>query len=117
MNQPTSTSEIKGYEHPEELSQKQRFQYQAYKETGDDPYESLGNNTHSPYAVVSENLIGRPASNTCPTCEGKALYICNCEFEERMCKEGHAWYYTSTGVLVLGDPHEELLTGKEITTN
>jgi hypothetical protein len=45
-------------------------------------------------------------SNGCPDCGGEALYVCDCEFKDKQCSNGHVWYVNSKSVIKRGDPHE-----------
>lgn len=62
--------------------------------------------THTdPYAKIDAKVEGRKVQD-CPTCQGPALYACECEYGEMMCGKGHYWYMTKTGRIIAADPHE-----------
>lgn len=96
-----------GYVHPETHTNLGGSAYKSYSETNDKVYVSQSND---PYAVF--NADNNSAEKTvqqhdiCPICDTKALYKCNCSVAEMMCKGNHMWYFTNTGTLIIGDPHE-----------
>lgn len=74
--------------------------YSSYNESGDDPYTSSNFNPYS--SINFEEVI----KDICPTCNTKAMYICDCEFNDYTCKKNHCWYYKGEK-LVIGDPHDQ----------
>jgi len=51
-------------------------------------------------------------TNICPRCDEKSEYSCNCTLHDMMCKNGHFWYVSKTGHIILEDPHQVDLTFK-----
>jgi hypothetical protein len=90
-----------GYVHPEN-DNRNVATYSNYNEIGD-PYTLGTYDTYSKYneiETVSNNL------DTCPQCNNKVLFICECdEYKDRMCKNKHMWYIDKKGKIVMGDPH------------
>jgi hypothetical protein len=96
----------KGYEYSDEPYQN-NYGTNPYKSVSDNDTSSYMSPKQDIYAKYDENNEEKPVLKTCPVCELPALYVCNCEKAEVMCKNKHAWWFKKDGSLVLGDPHEE----------
>ena len=100
-------SKLSKYEHPETTNGQTGNMgfYQDCSEKSADVYVSHNKDT---YASFDEQEIApkNPKSAICPVCELPAVYSCNCELEEMMCKKGHIWRYEN-GKCIQGDPHDE----------
>ena len=96
----------KGYEYSDEPygGGNNANPYKSVSETDTDTYMSQKQDI---YAKYDENSAEKPQMRICPTCELPAMYVCNCEKAEVMCKNRHAWWFKKDGTLVLGDPHED----------
>ena len=77
--------------------------YKTYTESEKDPYVYEQQDV---YAKYEEKSFEKPQIRICPKCETPAMYVCNCEKAEVMCKNHHIWWFQHDGTLVLGDPHE-----------
>jgi len=96
-----------GYQHPDTINQVYSA-YQIYTEKDTTPYVSQN---YDPYATFnSEEKQSQQQStqqdNICPTCRTTAMYSCPCKIGEFMCGSGHSWYFTQSGEMIVGDPHE-----------
>jgi hypothetical protein len=99
-------SKLSKYSHPEKVNAQSgnRSTYQAYSEQATDVYVSQNTDV---YATFDDKLtpdVGN--TETCPICEERAVYRCNCNLAETMCSKGHIWRYVK-GKCIQGDPHEE----------
>ena len=44
-------------------------------------------------------------SEVCKQCNEPVKFYCKCEISERLCKNGHSWYYNSNGDRLEGTTH------------
>lgn len=93
-----------GYEHPDSPGNRDNI-YMSYSKDGDDPYVSHDVDQYATY--TSHDLHDTENTNICPTCEEKAMYACDCEHKDMMCKNNHIWFVRTNGQVVKGDPHED----------
>lgn len=91
-----------GYEHPSDPVQNLSA-YQTYNGYG---YVTQKQTVYKTFNT--ENKIGESVqrNDICPTCDKKAVSICNCEFSDMMCPDEHIWRITKEGKVIMGDPHE-----------
>jgi uncharacterized protein YdaL len=95
-----------GYEHPEVVKVPNN-PYMSYNEKGDNPYVTSGGNTYATMDDTEEKQHSLVKS-LCPVCNSKAMYLCDCEYEDAMCKNKHVWYYCEkTKKIVKEDPHRD----------
>lgn len=92
-----------GYQHPEtniysNTKLYKTFDTEAKKEAYKKPQIS------SCYAKFTDKDMSFELD--CPKCGDKALYMCNCEFKDKQCKNGHVWFTNTNGKIQNGDPHE-----------
>lgn len=90
-----------GYEHPSENNSTNN-PYKVYQEKGDNPYTSFSGGG---YATFNSKSLTDNSLDVCPVCDTKAMYMCDCEMDDRMCKNGHVWYCDKNGKIIQKDPH------------
>jgi hypothetical protein len=96
-----------GYTTPETYTQNPNSLYMTY--SGED-YVPGNHSVYSSYESYGDNKqIEKPENSKvnkkiCPKCNQKAKFICDCDYEEMACSNGHMWYYTNN-TLKIGDPH------------
>ena len=97
-------AKIAGYVHPTE--NKPSNSTNSYKifntEKKDTDYSTSKSKSH--YATFTDK---DSISKVCPDCGGNALYICDCEFNDKQCSNGHVWYIDKFGSIKRNDPHED----------
>lgn len=114
-----------GYVHPESHENNYEDAYQSY--TGDDtnPYASHSSDAYAVgYDQLDEDSEKQLAIETkkqaesvvpkCPTCNEKAMYMCECSKKDMMCKNNHIWYIVVNNRqggnvirdIIKEDPHE-----------
>jgi len=93
-----------GYVHPTDLNSASNNQYKTYN--SEEKTKSVYNSSKasSVYAKFTEKECELKLG--CPICGEKALYACNCEFNDKACKNNHVWYTNKDGKITEGDPHE-----------
>lgn len=112
MNQPTTQEELgrilanSGYEHPEVIKVPNN-PYMNYSEKGANPYVTGGGGPYATMDTSQEEKTHSLEKSLCPVCNGKAMYLCDCEYEDAMCKNKHVWYYSEkTRKIEKDDPHK-----------
>jgi len=93
-----------GYVHPSNNNPSVDNNYKSFN--SEEKTKDVYNTSKAPsiYATFTEReeslVLG------CPICGEKALYACECEFEDKACKNKHVWYTNKEGKITEGDPHE-----------
>lgn len=100
-------SKLSKYEHPLKTNAQSgnNGYYQAYSEKSEDVYVSHNKDTYASFDE-QDQTPKNSKSMICPVCELPAVYSCNCELEEMMCKKGHIWRFEN-GKCIQGDPHSD----------
>ena len=94
--------DIPGYIHPENFNNNSGKIYKTFTE-GKKPKknEKFKNTILSPnYLIVKNN------SSKCPICNEIFVKICNCNFNDKKCKNNHTWYTDRKGNIKIGNPHK-----------
>lgn len=99
---------IQGYVHPTNNSYSKNSQYKTFTDTSiltektdTDGYDANIKEVGKSYATtntVNESL--------CPVCEEKAIHVCQCAYNDKICVNGHSWYTNRKLKVVMGTPHK-----------
>lgn len=100
--------QISGYQHPTEIIPKKSKQYKIFNT------ESKTNDYTKPskffsYATFTDKESEQKLykqSNICPVCRLDALYVCDCQYADKQCSNGHVWFINKNNNVSIGDPHD-----------
>jgi hypothetical protein len=97
--------QISGYVHPTTANPSTgKKSYKSFN-TESKKEDYMSSKAKSKYATFTDKNSVKQ-SNGCPDCGGEALYVCECEFNDKQCSKGHVWYINGKGHIKHGDPHE-----------
>lgn len=99
-----SELKISGYVHPVKPS----IVYNPYKtfntESKQSEYQSV--KKKSLYSTFTDKESYFKKGNGCPECGEEALYVCDCDCNDKQCSNGHVWFINKSGQIENGDPHD-----------
>ena len=102
---------IPGYVHPEGTvshSRRDKGVYKTFTEgedaTGSETFSST--TTETQYATNADSDEDEDTTNLCPQCKTPAVFVCNCAYSDKRCKDGHTWYTDRSGTARCGNPHK-----------
>lgn len=99
-----------GYVHPEVAKPKTNHVYATINVKDDNAQYTSSSKKANPYgtfnAEYDESTVHK--NMTCPECQGKALYACDCvEYGDMMCSNNHTWWVDKKGIVHMEDPHDD----------
>ncbi len=95
---------IPGYIPPESLKYERSGVYKVFNADDEDVTEFGTTSVAKQYSILqSDTLVD---TENCPTCNTPAVKICDCVYNDKVCKNQHNWYNNRDGKVVRGYPHK-----------